>query len=36
MVVQKKTVKCPLETVQSLRDNLIIVFKYLQGKNTEH
>lgn len=32
----EKTVKCPLETAQSLRDNLIIVFKYLQGKNTEH
>lgn len=36
MVVQKRTVKCPSETAQSLRDNLIIVYKYLQGKNTEH
>lgn len=36
MVVQKRTVKCPSETAQSLRDNLIIVCKYLQGKNTEH
>lgn len=32
----RKTVKYPLEAAQSLRDNLIIVFKYLQGKNTEH
>lgn len=31
----RKTVKYPLEAAQSLRDNLIIVFKYLQGKNTE-
>lgn len=36
MVVQKRTLKCPLEIAQSLRANLIIVFKYLQGKNTEH
>lgn len=32
----EKTVKYPLEAAQSLRDNLIIVFKYLQGTNTEH
>lgn len=36
MVVQKRTVKCPSETAQSRRDNLIIAYKYLQGKNTEH
>lgn len=36
MGVEKRTVKCPSETAQSLRDNLIIVYKYLQGKNTEH
>lgn len=35
-MVQKRTIKCPSETAQSLRDNLIILYKYLQGKNTEH
>lgn len=35
-MVQKRTTKCPSETAQSLRDNLIILYKYLQGENTEH
>lgn len=37
MVVQKRIVKWPLETAQSLRDNLIIVYSIFRGKiqNTE-